>query len=67
MSRPKTTSVLSIFNSRAEFMDGLCEALDREGLDGHREIGGHPRELRMSRHQADPWSRRELIAVGPCN
>ena len=34
MSCPKTTfSRIAIFNARAEFMDGLCEALDREGFE----------------------------------
>ena len=32
MSRPTTRTPVAIFNSRAEFIDGLREALDREGL-----------------------------------
>jgi DNA-binding NarL/FixJ family response regulator len=32
MSRPTTRTPVAIFNSRAEFMDGLREALDREGV-----------------------------------
>src|SRR5256885_17171960 len=32
MSTPTTRSLVAIFNSRAEFIDALREALDREGL-----------------------------------
>jgi len=32
MSSPTTRSLVAIFNSRAEFIDALREALDREGL-----------------------------------
>ncbi len=32
MSTPTTRSLVAIFNSRAEFIDALHEALDREGL-----------------------------------
>ena len=32
MSRPTTRTPVAIFNSRAEFIDGLRQALDREGL-----------------------------------
>jgi len=32
MSRPTTRTPVAIFNSRAEFIDGLREALDREGF-----------------------------------
>jgi DNA-binding NarL/FixJ family response regulator len=32
MSRPTTRTPVAIFNSRAEFINGLREALDREGL-----------------------------------
>src|SRR5881409_4326072 len=32
MSRPKTRTPVAIFNSRAEFIDGLRQALDRDGL-----------------------------------
>jgi hypothetical protein len=33
MSRPTTRTPVAIFNSRAEFVDALREALDREGLE----------------------------------
>ena len=32
MSQLMTRTPVAIFNSRTEFMDSLCEALDREGL-----------------------------------
>src|SRR2546422_9044700 len=32
MASPTTRSLVAIFNSRAEFIDALREALDREGL-----------------------------------
>jgi hypothetical protein len=32
MARPTTRTPVAIFNSRAEFIDGLCEALEREGV-----------------------------------
>jgi DNA-binding NarL/FixJ family response regulator len=32
MSRPTTRTPVAIFNSRAEFIDGLRDALEREGL-----------------------------------
>jgi hypothetical protein len=32
MSRPTTRTPVAIFDSRAEFIDGLRQALDREGL-----------------------------------